>query len=205
MFGLALLFVCVSSVLLAFDHLAWGRGRWSLCLSCICLLAMHTIICHFFSSSWCQGLAATSACGSSWTFLFTFLYTVSRLWFCTHPLGYGFVYSQLVMVLYTFISYGFVYSQLVMVLYIFISYGFVYSQLVMVLYIFISYDFVYSQLVMVLFTLISYGFVYSQLVMVLYIFISYGLVYSQLVMVLHIFISYDFVYSKLVKDFVLIH
>ena len=27
---------------------------------------------HFFSSSCCQGLAATSACGSSWTFLFTF-------------------------------------------------------------------------------------------------------------------------------------
>ena len=27
---------------------------------------------HNFSSSWCQELAATSACGSSWTFLFTF-------------------------------------------------------------------------------------------------------------------------------------
>ena len=32
----------------------------------------HANLCHFFSSSWCQGLAATSACGSSWTFLFTF-------------------------------------------------------------------------------------------------------------------------------------
>ena len=32
----------------------------------------HINLCHFFSSSWCQGLAATSACGSSWTFLFTF-------------------------------------------------------------------------------------------------------------------------------------
>ena len=31
----------------------------------------HVNLCHFFSSSWCQGLAATSACGSSWTFLFT--------------------------------------------------------------------------------------------------------------------------------------
>ena len=30
-------------------------------------------LCHFFSSSWCRGLAAASACGSSWTFLFTFL------------------------------------------------------------------------------------------------------------------------------------
>ena len=46
MFGLALLFVYV--FLLSFwhfDHLAWGRGSWSLCLSCICLLAMHTLIC----------------------------------------------------------------------------------------------------------------------------------------------------------------
>ena len=47
-----------------------------MCLSCICLLAMHTLICHFFSSSWCRGLAATSACVSSWTFLFTHLNVV---------------------------------------------------------------------------------------------------------------------------------
>ena len=33
----------------------------------------HVNLCHFFSSSWCQGLAATSACGSSWTVLFTFV------------------------------------------------------------------------------------------------------------------------------------
>ena len=32
----------------------------------------HVNLCHFFSSSWCQGLASTSACGSSWTFLYTF-------------------------------------------------------------------------------------------------------------------------------------
>ena len=34
----------------------------------------HVNLCHFFSSSWCQGLAAASACGASLTFLFTFLY-----------------------------------------------------------------------------------------------------------------------------------
>ena len=37
-----MLFVC--GFLLSFyqfDHLAWGRGNWSLCLSCLCLLAMH--------------------------------------------------------------------------------------------------------------------------------------------------------------------
>ena len=50
-------------------------------LSCICLLAMHTLICHFFSFSWCRGLAAASACGSSWTFLFTFLLHIPR----SHP------------------------------------------------------------------------------------------------------------------------
>ena len=34
----------------------------------------HANLCHFFSSSWCRGLAAASACGSSWTFLFSFLH-----------------------------------------------------------------------------------------------------------------------------------
>ena len=28
----------------------------------------HVNLCHFFSSSWCRGLAAASACGTSWTF-----------------------------------------------------------------------------------------------------------------------------------------
>ena len=36
----------------------------------------HFNLCHFFSSSWRQGLAATSACGFSWTFLFTFLFLI---------------------------------------------------------------------------------------------------------------------------------
>ena len=47
MFGLALLFFY--AFLLSFEHFdyfAWGRGSWSLC---ICLLAMHTLICDTFS------------------------------------------------------------------------------------------------------------------------------------------------------------
>ena len=36
----------------------------------------HVNLCHFFSSSWCRGLAAASACGSSRTFLCTFLVVV---------------------------------------------------------------------------------------------------------------------------------
>ena len=48
--GLALLFVYVFLLSFQhFDHLVWGRGSWSLCLSCICLLAMHTLICVTFS------------------------------------------------------------------------------------------------------------------------------------------------------------
>ena len=38
-------FFCLSH----FDHLALGRRSWSLCLSFICLLAMHTLICVTFS------------------------------------------------------------------------------------------------------------------------------------------------------------
>ena len=50
------------------------KGNWALCLSCICLLAMRTLICVTFSLFfWCQGFGAISASGSSWTFLFTFL------------------------------------------------------------------------------------------------------------------------------------
>ena len=50
MFGLALLFVYVFLLSFKhFDHLAWGRGSWSLCLSYICLLAMHALIYVTFS------------------------------------------------------------------------------------------------------------------------------------------------------------
>ena len=50
MFGLALLFVYVFLLSFKhFDHLAWGRGNCSLCLSCVCLLAVHTLICVTFS------------------------------------------------------------------------------------------------------------------------------------------------------------
>ena len=41
----------------------------------------HVNLCHFFSSSCCRGLAAASACVSSWTFLFTFLISVRFLSF----------------------------------------------------------------------------------------------------------------------------
>ena len=45
----------------------------------------HVNLCHFFSSSWCWGLAAASACGSSWTFLFTFLLICYDMEDFSHP------------------------------------------------------------------------------------------------------------------------
>ena len=65
-------FFCPFSILITL----LGEEGAGLCayLSCICLLdsLTHFNLCHCFSSSWYQGLVATSACGSSWTFLFTF-------------------------------------------------------------------------------------------------------------------------------------
>ena len=73
MFGLALLFVCVFLLCFwHFDHLALGRESWSLWLSCICVGCARVGLYRFFSFSWCQWLGASSACGSSWTFVFTF-------------------------------------------------------------------------------------------------------------------------------------
>ena len=39
-----------------------------------CLFIKHAMIfVSFFSSSWCQGLAAACVCGTPWTFLLFFL------------------------------------------------------------------------------------------------------------------------------------
>ena len=74
--SLSTCFFCPLSI---FDHLSWGKEGWSLCLSCICLLAMHTLFCVTFSlPPGDRGMAATSACDSSWTFLFTFFRVNSR-------------------------------------------------------------------------------------------------------------------------------
>ena len=73
MFGLALLFVYVFLLSFQhFDHLDWGRGSWSLCLSFVSYA--HVNLCRFFSFLLVSGVAATSACGSSWTFPFTFFF-----------------------------------------------------------------------------------------------------------------------------------
>ena len=67
--------LCVFSVLLAFWSPCLGKRELVFVLNVhLFVNYAHVNLCHFFSSSWCQGLAATSACGSSWTFLFTFLH-----------------------------------------------------------------------------------------------------------------------------------
>ena len=65
--------LCVASVLLAFWLPCLGK-RKLVFVSIVHLFVSyaHVNLCHFFTSSWCQGLAATSACGSSLTFLFAF-------------------------------------------------------------------------------------------------------------------------------------
>ena len=45
------------------------------------LFVSYVNLCHFFSSFWCQGFAAASACGSFWTFLFTLLTIHSEIIF----------------------------------------------------------------------------------------------------------------------------
>ena len=96
----------ISSVLLAF---------WSPCLGereLVFVLIMHLFVsfahvnlCHFFSSSWCQELAATSACGSSWTLLFTFLCSLCFSWVFTE-IWHHFLILEVVVVGHENISRG---------------------------------------------------------------------------------------------------
>ena len=65
MFGIALLFVYVLSMCF-----------WELVFVLIVHLFVsyaHVNLCHFFASSWCQGLAATSACALPGLFYLPFL------------------------------------------------------------------------------------------------------------------------------------
>ena len=81
MFGLILLFVNVFfSVLLAFWSPCLGKRELVFVLIVYLFVSYaHVNLCHFFSSSWCRGLAAVaSVCVSSWTFLFTFLCILQR-------------------------------------------------------------------------------------------------------------------------------
>ena len=76
-FGLALLFVCVFLLSFwRFGRLAWGGG-WGCGVGLVFVLSVRLFVdidlCRFFYSFLCRGLAAASACGSPWTFLFTFL------------------------------------------------------------------------------------------------------------------------------------
>ena len=65
--------LCVSSVHLAFWSPCFGKRELVFVLIVHLFVSYaHVNLHHFFSSSWCQGLAATSAFGSSWTILFTF-------------------------------------------------------------------------------------------------------------------------------------
>ena len=49
----------------------------------------HVNLCHVFASSWYQGSAATSACGSSWTFLFTFFFNQRIFFYMLYILNFA--------------------------------------------------------------------------------------------------------------------
>ena len=70
MFGLALLFVYV--FFCPFSILTSCVGKRELVFVHLFVSYAHVNLCHFFSSSWCRGLAVASACGSSWTFCLPF-------------------------------------------------------------------------------------------------------------------------------------
>ena len=88
MFDLALLFVCVFLLSFKhFDHLALGKMELVFVLIVHLFVSYaHVNLCYVFSSSWCRGLAAASACGSSWTFLFTFLHVTPLCLCCVESL-----------------------------------------------------------------------------------------------------------------------
>ena len=72
--------MCFSFPISVLINLLGGEGAGLLIVHLFVSYA-HVNLCHFFSSSWCRGLAAASACGSSWTFLVTFLTWVALLIF----------------------------------------------------------------------------------------------------------------------------
>ena len=56
------------SLLLAFDHLAWGRENWSTFVLNILFVSCMRYFLSFASFSWCQRLDAACHCGIPWTF-----------------------------------------------------------------------------------------------------------------------------------------
>ena len=74
MFGLALLFVYVFSVFLAFRTPCLGKRELVFVLIVHLFVSYaHVNLCHFFSSSWCRGLAAASAMALPGLFYLPFL------------------------------------------------------------------------------------------------------------------------------------
>ena len=86
----------VMSVLCMYLHICI---TYSLFLVKLFVSYAHVNLCHFFSSSWCQGLTAASACGSSWTFLFTFFKVFYFDWhFCAQ------IWTSVAFILYIYIT-----------------------------------------------------------------------------------------------------
>ena len=87
----SLLFVLVFfSVLFGIVITSLGEERAGLCAfrTFVCLFCTHLFL-SFFSSSWCQGLAAARDCGTPWTFLLTLFNICIMVSSCFAPVEYG--------------------------------------------------------------------------------------------------------------------
>ena len=71
--------LCVFLSFKHFDHLAWGRGSWSLCLSCICLFVSYAHVYLYHFSRPPGVLVSGLGCGLClWRFLDISIYLFSR-------------------------------------------------------------------------------------------------------------------------------
>ena len=78
MFSIALLFVLVFQSCKHFDHLAWGRGSWSMCFSCNSLFILLALFVILFLLLLVSGVDSGFRMGTPWTFLLTVFLGISK-------------------------------------------------------------------------------------------------------------------------------
>ena len=76
MFSLVYFFVLIFFSPFSIVITSLGKERAGPCASCAFVYFTRVNHCPFFSSSWCQGLAATCGCGTPRTFLISFVHTI---------------------------------------------------------------------------------------------------------------------------------
>ena len=70
-----------------------GGGGWSWCFSCVCSICAYLVL-SGSSSSWCLERAAVCDCGTPWTFLLPFFYSLLLLFGLFLDLIYTYIRSE---------------------------------------------------------------------------------------------------------------